>query len=43
MSGYTDEISGFAADEGADSAFLRKPFEPEELGAKVRAVLGASQ
>ena len=40
MSGYTDDvIVRHGVSEGA-SHFLQKPYSPEELAAKVRAVLG---
>jgi two-component system, cell cycle sensor histidine kinase and response regulator CckA len=43
MSGYTDEVmvrQGLAADE---VDFLQKPFTPEELTSRVRAVLDADK
>jgi PAS domain S-box-containing protein len=42
MSGYTDDDLLRHGVSSARDAFLQKPFTPEELAAKVRAVLGAA-
>ncbi len=40
MSGYTDELIGQHGVLEAEIAFIRKPFTPEALAAKIRHVLG---
>jgi len=42
MSGYTAEIVAQQDGKELALAFLEKPFTPEELGLKVREVLGQS-
>jgi CheY-like chemotaxis protein len=39
MSGYTDDVIAYHGELGRDADFLRKPFAPEALARKVRAVL----
>jgi DNA-binding response OmpR family regulator len=43
MSGYADETIVLHHLDATDVRFLRKPFTPEELAAKVRAVLDADE
>ncbi len=40
MSGYTDNVAALRNEVDADAVFLQKPFEPYDLAAAVRAVLG---
>jgi signal transduction histidine kinase/ActR/RegA family two-component response regulator len=43
MSGYTEHITVESGPAGLPMQFLQKPFTPEDLARKVRAVLDASQ
>ena len=43
MSGYTDEATVHHGVLGGEAEFIGKPFTPQELGRKVRAVLEASE
>lgn len=40
MSGYTDDIGLRQQAAGDDAGFIQKPFAPEDLAGKIRAVLG---
>jgi signal transduction histidine kinase/CheY-like chemotaxis protein len=40
MSGYTDDTIVFPSELGEEAHFIQKPFSPEALAGKVRAVLG---